>query len=110
NYTYKSYYWEPVTSTRYSSYYDPCSCQTQQIATPVTEFKLREQCNSATRYVQRTRTVPVTAYRPVTVTQPVVTYYMPTVVQPSSYFVPAPPPGHATTAGPAAPGAISLRP
>lgn len=93
NYTYKSYYWEPVTSYRYSSYYDPCSGQCQKVATPVQSYALREQCNSATRYVERTRTVPVQAYRPVTVTQPVVTYYMPPVVQRSSYSIPALPPG-----------------
>src|SRR5262245_4023281 len=97
NYTYKSYYYEPVTSYRYSCYYDPCTCQTQQVATPVTEYKLREQCNSATRYVERTRSVPVTSYRPVTVTQPVVTYYMPPVVQRSSYYIPALPPGASTS-------------
>ncbi|HEY2784864.1 MAG TPA: hypothetical protein VGJ05_07805 [Fimbriiglobus sp.] len=94
NYTYKSYYWEPVTSYRYSSYYDPCSGQCQKVATPVQSYALREQCNSATRYVERTRTVPVTAYRPVTVTQPVVTYYMPPVVTRSSYSIPALPPGY----------------
>jgi hypothetical protein len=95
-YTFKSYYWEPVTTYRYSSYFDPCTCQCQKVATPVQSFKLREQCNSATRYVERTRSVPVTSYRAVTVTQPVVTYYMPPVVQRSSCYVPAPPPGAAT--------------
>ncbi len=96
-YTYRSYYWEPVTSYKYSSYYDPCSGECQKVATPVQSYALREQCNSATRYVERTRSVPVQSYRPVTVTQPVVTYYMPPTVQRSSYSIPVLPQGANTS-------------
>ncbi len=60
--TYKtSYYYEPVTSYRYSSYYDPCSCSCQQVATPVTSYRLRSQCSPVTSYLQRTAVTPVTS-------------------------------------------------
>ena len=74
---YTSYYYEPVTSYSYTTYYDPCSGCPQKIATPVTSYRLRSQCNSATSYVQRCAMVPVTTLKPVTVRQPVVTYYYP---------------------------------
>src|SRR5262245_13543147 len=36
-----SYYYEPCTSYRYCCYYDPCTCSYQQVATPVTSYRLR---------------------------------------------------------------------
>jgi hypothetical protein len=73
----RSSFYEPVTSYSYSSYYDPCSGQCQQIATPRTEYRLRESCNTAYKYVERTRMVPVQTLKPVTYMQPVVSYYYP---------------------------------
>jgi hypothetical protein len=62
--TYKtSYYYEPCTSYRYSSYYDPCTCSYQQVATPVTSYKLRSQCCPVQSWVQRCTQVPVTSYQ-----------------------------------------------
>src|SRR5439155_8414482 len=60
---YTSYYWEPVRSYTYSSYYDPRTCTCQSVATPVTSYRLRSQCNSVTNYVQRISYRPVTTYR-----------------------------------------------
>src|SRR5262245_21950821 len=48
-----SYYYEPVTSYRYSCYYDPCTCSYQQVAQPVTCYRLRSQCCPVTSYLQR---------------------------------------------------------
>jgi hypothetical protein len=73
----RSYYWEPVCSYRYSCYIDPCTGCPQQIATPVKSYRLREKCNTVTRWVERCRMVPVTSYRAVTTLQPVVSYYYP---------------------------------
>lgn len=84
----KSYYWEPTCSYRYSCYYDPCTGCPQQIATPVTSYRLREKCNTVTRWIERCRMVPVTSYRPVTTLQPVVTYYYPPQVSSSSCYTP----------------------
>ena len=88
----RSSYYEPVTSMRYTSYYDPCSGQCQQLAVPQTSYRLREQCNSVTRWVEQTRTVPVTSYKQVTMYQPVVTYYYPPVSSTSSFSLPTAPP------------------
>lgn len=74
----KSFYWEPVTSYCYSSFYDPCSQSCQQVATPRTSYKLKEQCNTSYRYVERIRMVPTQSQRLVTENTPVVTYYGPT--------------------------------
>ena len=94
----KSYYWDPVTSYSYSSYYDPCSQQCQQIATPKTCYKLKEQCNTSYRYVERIRMVPTQSQRLVTEQTPVVTYYGPTT---KTYSAPELcPPGSAPGAGP----------
>ncbi|MFO0938744.1 MAG: hypothetical protein U0798_19755 [Gemmataceae bacterium] len=73
----RSSYYEPVTSYSYSSYYDPCSGECQRIATPHTEYRLKTQCNTSYKYVERTRMVPVQTLKPVTMMQPVVTYYYP---------------------------------
>lgn len=86
----RSYYYEPVCSYRYSTYYDPCSGCPQEIATPVTSYRLREKCNTVTRYIERCRMVPVTSYRQVTTMQPVVTYYYPPQVSSSCYTPGAP--------------------
>jgi hypothetical protein len=92
-----SYYYEPVTSYSYTSYYDPCSCTCQEIAVPKTSYRLRQQCNTVTKYVEKCRMVPVTSYRQVTMYQPVVTYYYP----PSTSMYTPPIPG-AVAAPPAA--------
>ena len=73
----RSSFYEPVTSYSYSSYYDPCSGQCQRIATPHTEYRLKTQCNTSYKYVERTRMVPIQSYKPVTMMQPVVSYYYP---------------------------------
>jgi hypothetical protein len=62
--TYKtSYYYEPVCSYSYSCYVDPCTGCSQQVATPVTSYRLRTQCNACQSYVQRCGYRPVTSYR-----------------------------------------------
>ena len=68
-----SYYYEPVCTYRYSCYYDPCTCSYQQVATPVTSYRLRSQCCPVTSYLQRTCLQPVTSYRQVTYYEPVTT-------------------------------------
>lgn len=85
----KSYYWEPVTSYSYTSYYDPCTGCKQQVATPQTSFKLKEQCSTSMRYVEKLRMVPTQSQRLVTETVPVVTYYYPPT---RSYSSPVEPP------------------
>jgi hypothetical protein len=75
----KSFYWEPVTRYTYTSYYDPCTGQCQQLACPKTCYVRKEQCNTVMRYVERVRMVPVQVQRKVEVTRPVVTYYGPEV-------------------------------
>ena len=103
----RSYYWEPVTSYTYTSYYDPCTCQCQQIAVPRTSYVRKESCNTVMRYVERIRMVPVQVQRKVEVTRPVVTYYGPETRR----YLPAdcelPPVG---VAGPAAPVAPPVGP
>lgn len=91
--TVKSFYWDEVKSYSYTSYYDPCSQQCQQIAVPRTSYVLKEQCNSVERFVEKTRLVPVKSYREVTETTPVVTYYYPPTTRSSNYLIPAPPVG-----------------
>jgi hypothetical protein len=95
----KSYYWDPVTSYSYSSYYDPCSQQCQQIATPRTSYRLKEQCNTSYRYVERIRMVPTQSQRLVTENTPVVTYTGPTTRTYSSPVdnCPVPPAGSGPT-------------
>jgi hypothetical protein len=57
-----SFFWEPVTSVTVSSFFDPCTgCH--QVATPVTSFRLRQQCNSVVNYVARVSYRPVTTMR-----------------------------------------------
>jgi hypothetical protein len=58
-----SYYYEPCTTYRYSCFYDPCTCSYQQVATPVTSYKLRSQCCPVQSWVQRCCQVPVTTYQ-----------------------------------------------
>jgi Carboxypeptidase regulatory-like domain len=60
---YTSYYYEPVCSYTYSSYYDPCTCTCQSVATPTTSYRLRSKCNSVTNYVARISYRPVTTMR-----------------------------------------------
>jgi hypothetical protein len=74
----KSYYWEPVQSYSYRSYYDPCSNECQQIAVPRTSYVRKEECRTETRYLEKVRMVPVQVEREVTETRPVYTYYGPT--------------------------------
>lgn len=73
----KSYYWEPVQSYTYRSYYDPCSGECQQVAVPRTSYVRREECRTETRYLERMRMVEVPMQREVTETRPVTTYYGP---------------------------------
>jgi hypothetical protein len=72
--TYKtSYYYEPVCSYRYSCYYDPCTCSYQQVATPVTSYRVKSQCCPVTSYLQRCCMVPVTTYQQSCYWEPVTT-------------------------------------
>ncbi len=71
----KSYYWEPVTNYRVSCYYDSCSCSYKQIATPVTSYRLREQCCPVQSWVARCYSVPVTTMKPYTRCEPVTSCY-----------------------------------
>jgi hypothetical protein len=73
----KSYYWDPVTSYSYRSYYDPCSNSCQQIAVPRTSYVRKEKCETVMKAVERVRMVPVEVARKVCETRPVVTYYGP---------------------------------
>jgi hypothetical protein len=73
----KSYYWEPVQSYSYRSYYDPCSGECQQVAVPRTSYVRKEDCRTETRYLEKVRMVPVQVEREVTETRPVYTYYGP---------------------------------
>ncbi len=75
----KSYYYEPVQTYTYRSYYDPCSGQCQQIAVPRTTNVRKEDVRTEVRYLEKTRMVPVQVEREVTETRPVYTYYGPTV-------------------------------
>ncbi len=71
----KSYYWEPVTSYRVSCYYDSCSCSYKQISTPVTSYRIREQCCPVQSWVARCYSVPVTVMKPYTRCEPVTSCY-----------------------------------
>lgn len=73
----KSYYWEPVTSYSYTSYYDPCTGCSQQMAVPRTSYVRKEQCNTVMRYAERIRMVPTEVQRKVCESRPVYTYYGP---------------------------------
>jgi len=73
----KSYYWEPVQSYTYRSYYDPCSGECQQVAVPRTSYVRKEEIRTETRYLEKVRMVPVEVQREVTETRPVYTYYGP---------------------------------
>jgi hypothetical protein len=73
----KSYYWEPVQSYSYRSYYDPCSGECQKVAVPRTSYVRKEDCRTETRYLERVRMVDVPMQREVTETRPVTTYYGP---------------------------------
>ena len=73
----KSYYYEPVTTYSYRSYYDSCSRQCQQIAVPRTSNVRREECNTVMKAVERMRMVPVQVEREVTESRPVYTSYGP---------------------------------
>ena len=73
----KSYYYEPVTTYTYRSYYDSCSGQCQQIAVPRTSQVRREECNTVMKAVERMKMVPVQVQREVTESRPVYTSYGP---------------------------------
>jgi hypothetical protein len=72
-----SYFYEPVTTYTYRSYYDSCSRQCQQIAVPRTSKVRREECNTVMKAVERVRMVPVQVEREVTESRPVYTSYGP---------------------------------
>jgi len=90
-----SYYWEPCTRYRYSCYYDPCTCSYQQVATPITSYRLRSQCSPVTSYLQRCALRPVTSWTQVSYYEPVTTCCNTTTGAP----VAAPPPGAAVVPG-----------
>ena len=73
----KSYYYEPVTTYTYRSYYDSCSGRCQQIAVPRTSEVRREECSTVMKAVERMRMVPVQEQREVTESRPVYTSYGP---------------------------------
>jgi hypothetical protein len=73
----KSYYWDPVTTYSYSTYYDDCSGKCQKVQVPRTSYVRKEQCNTVMKYVERVRMVPVEVQRKVCETRQVVTYYGP---------------------------------
>ena len=73
----KSYYWEPVTSYTYRSYYDACSGACQQIQVPRTSYVRKEECNTVMKAVERMRMVPVQTERQVCESRPVITSYGP---------------------------------
>lgn len=58
-----SFFWEPVCSYSMSCFVDPCTGCTQQVATPVTSFRMRTQCNAVQSFVQRVGYRPVTTMR-----------------------------------------------
>lgn len=95
-----SYYYEPVCSYRYSCYYDPCTCSYQQVATPVTSYRLRSRCNAVTSYLQRTQLVPVTSYQLSYYYEPVTTCCSTTTGAPVTKV----PSGATITPAPASPG------
>lgn len=86
----KSYYWEPVQSYSYRSYYDPCSGDCQQVAVPRTSYVRKEECRTETRYLEKVRMVPVQVEREVTETRPVYTYYGPVTRKYGPTTTPAP--------------------
>jgi hypothetical protein len=71
----RSFFWEPVTSCRVSCFFDPCSCSYKQISTPVTSYRLREQCCPVQSWVARCYSVPVTVMKPYTRCEPVTSCY-----------------------------------
>jgi hypothetical protein len=100
----KSYFWEPVTSYRVSCYFDSCSCSYRQVATPVTSFRLREQCCPVQSWVARCYSVPVTTMRPYTRCEPVTSCYWTTAAAPACPAPACPAPAQApAVAAPAAP-------
>jgi len=91
----KSYYWEPVTSYTYRSYYDPCSRECQQIQIPRTSYVRKEECNTVMKAVERMRMVPVQTERQICESRPIYTSYGPVTktygpLQPSGGTSPAP--------------------
>jgi hypothetical protein len=97
-----SYFYEQVCSYRYVCVFDPCTCQYQQVAQPVTSFRLRSQCCPVTSYLQRCALQPCTTYRQMTYYEPVTTCCT-TTVGPA---VAAPPAGGAVVPAPSAGGAV----
>lgn len=72
----KSFY-EPVTRYRTSSYYDQCSGRCEKVDIPYTAYRLRTECGTETKMVEKTKKVPVEVTREFKMVQPVVTYYYP---------------------------------
>jgi hypothetical protein len=90
-----SFFWEPCTRYRYSCYFDPCTCSYQQVATPVTSYRLRSQCCPVTSYLQRCALKPVTSWTQVCYYEPVTTCCNTTTGAP----VASPPPGATVVPG-----------
>ncbi len=95
-----SYYYEPVCSYRYSCYYDPCTCGYQQVATPVTSYRLRSQCCPVTSYLQRCALQPVTTYQQMSYYEPVTSCCSAPACPPPAAPVAAPPPAGSPPAAP----------
>jgi hypothetical protein len=68
-----SYYYAPVTTYRYTSYYDPSTCCYQQVAVPQCGYELRSKQCPVQSWVSRCVQVPVQAYQKVDYWQPVTT-------------------------------------
>jgi hypothetical protein len=118
-----SYYWEPVTNYRVSCFFDPCTCSYKQVSTPVTSFRLRQQCCPVQSWVARCYSVAVTTMRPFTRCEPVTSCYWTTAAaapcpSPCPTPCPAPAPAPAASAGagvqvspsPTGPGVQDSRP
>jgi hypothetical protein len=74
----RSYYWDPVVTYTQRSYRNPATGCTETFSEPRTSFVRREECQTVTKYVERTRMVPVQEKRRYIERTPVTTIYGPT--------------------------------
>ena len=63
-------YYEPSTTYTTRSYYNPETCRTESYQEPRTCMVRKEECNTVTKYIERTRMVPVQTQRKVCYTTP----------------------------------------
>jgi hypothetical protein len=97
-----SFFWEPVTNYRVSCFFDPCTCSYKQVSTPVTSFRLRQQCCPVQSWVARCFSVPVTTMKAFTRCEPVTSCYWTTAAAAAPACpppCPAPAPAQAPSAG-----------